>query len=365
MRRHFLTLLLGAAAAFSCSRRAGSPAQPQVQILGRFLNASPNEAIQMGWSQTAVLAQFTGNRLGARMQSAGANWMAVQIDDQPPRRLSLRPSVGVYPLADHLGPGPHRLRLTKLTEACVGEIAFFGLDLAPGGQLLPPPPPLPRRLEFVGDSITAGYGNEGKDANCVFSPSTENVSLAYGPLAARALGAEASVFAWSGKGVWRNNDGTTALTLPDLYERILPERPTPTWSPGEPAVAAVVVNLGTNDFARRQGPVQDIPFLQAYRRLLQQIRRHQPKAYILCTLGPMLSDAAGGPEPALSHARRLILQAIDAERAAAGGSLGFLEYAPQTGALGYGCDYHPNLRTHSQMAAQLTAHLRRALGWAD
>ena len=38
---------------------------------------------------------------------------------------------------------------------------------------------LERRIEFIGDSITAGYGVEGSSPTCVYSPETENAALTY------------------------------------------------------------------------------------------------------------------------------------------------------------------------------------------
>ena len=44
---------------------------------------------------------------------------------------------------------------------------------------------------------------------------------AYESVAARALGAEVSTVAISGRGVYRNADGTTDGTMPKLFDRIL------------------------------------------------------------------------------------------------------------------------------------------------
>jgi hypothetical protein len=57
-------------------------------------------------------------------------------------------------------------------------------------------------LEFYGDSITCGYGNEGTPP-CDFTAGTENNWLSWGPMTARALNASVHVEAWSGKGVVR------------------------------------------------------------------------------------------------------------------------------------------------------------------
>lgn len=55
--------------------------------------------------------------------------------------------------------GTHTLRLTKLSENQFGRTALLCLEA--GGQLLPAKAPKRRlSMEFIGDSITCGFGNE-------------------------------------------------------------------------------------------------------------------------------------------------------------------------------------------------------------
>ena len=64
-----------------------------------------------------------------------------------------------------------------------------------------PPEPRQRRLLFIGDSITAGYGVLCNDSDAPFAPETQSALHAYAAVAARALEADAHVIAYSGKGV--------------------------------------------------------------------------------------------------------------------------------------------------------------------
>lgn len=56
-----------------------------------------------------------------------------------------------------------------------------------------------RRILVIGDSFSAGFGNIA-GANCSRSADDENALLAFPALAARALGAELQLLAWSGAG---------------------------------------------------------------------------------------------------------------------------------------------------------------------
>jgi lysophospholipase L1-like esterase len=257
-----------------------------------------------------------------------------------------------------LSDGTHTVELYRRTEASQGESQFLGFDFG-SGQLLAPPAPPARRLEIVGDSITCGYGNEGADQYCGFTPDTENHYLTYGAIAARSLEAELVTVAWSGKGVVCNyGDAADSCTnpLPVYYDRVLPDRPDLEWDFASYQPDAVVLNLGTNDFSTDVDPSQ-AEFEDAYRSFLEHIRSKYPTAYLLCTNGPMLTD------PDLSTVRGYIDNVVQALNSAGDSRVGSFEITPQDGTNGYGCDWHPSLVTHQNMATELEAALRRALGW--
>src|SRR5690606_34257050 len=195
-------------------------------------------------------------------------------------------------LATGLDAGEHVVELYRRTEASQGVSVFYGFELG-SGEFLDPPPAPERRIEVIGDSISCGYGIEGTDMNCPFSADTENHYLTYGALAARALDAELSTIAWSGKGVVCNyGDGASSCVdpLPTYFDRTLPGSATSQWEFAKWQPHAVVINLGTNDFSTAEDPRQD-EFETAYVDLLERVRAAYPQALILCSVGPLLSGA--------------------------------------------------------------------------
>ena len=56
-------------------------------------------------------------------------------------------------------------------------------------------------IEFIGDSITCGYGIEGKGANEMFDTSTENFEKTYAYLSAKELNYDYSTVCYSGCGI--------------------------------------------------------------------------------------------------------------------------------------------------------------------
>ena len=121
------------------------------------------------------------------MTDGGNNYFEVVVDGQH-SVLSLQQGTKTYPLASNLSDVAHDLLLYRRSESFFGETTFNGFDVDPSAYL--PGSAVPtKRLEVIGDSISAGYGNEGT-LPCTFEPKTENHYLSYGPLAARTLGAE-------------------------------------------------------------------------------------------------------------------------------------------------------------------------------
>jgi lysophospholipase L1-like esterase len=307
---------------------------------------------RFAWSGSGMLARFSGTSVGVRL--TGAQQYTVLIDGALQPKLT---STGdLDPLASDLALGEHTVEVYRRTEANQGEAQFLGFDFG-AGQLLAPPPAAEHRIEIIGDSISAGYGDEGT-LPCGFSPDTENHYVTYGAIAARNLDADLVTVAWSGKGVVCNyGDDAAACTdpMPIYYDRILPDRADSVWSFASYQPQAVVINLGTNDFSTTVDPAS-ADFETAYAALLERVRAAYPDAFILCTVGPLL----GGAD--LTTARAAISGGVAAFEAAGGSNVRAWEMNVTNGEPP-GCDYHPNLATHQAMADALTAELQAELGW--
>ena len=330
----------------------------EVRYVGRFDWSEPN-APRGGWSGLSACAHFDGSAVSAELDDSGQNVFAVILDGAvQPAKLQTAAGRRVYDLASGLAAAPHEVCLWRLTEALEGETQFYGFLCA--GQFLPPPPEPRRRIEVIGESITCGYGVDGPDQYCPFSAETENHYRTYAAVAAREVGADLFTLAWSGKGVF-NNRGDRNEPMPELYLRTLPTRSASRWDFTTWTPQAVVINLCTNDFG--DGVPDRAAFVDAYLDLVRLVRRNYPSALILCTLGPMLSDDWPVGERQLTTARDYIGEVVASMTKAGDERVAFLEFAPQDGSTGYGCDWHPSAETQARMGAQLAAALRARLGW--
>ena len=329
-------------------------ATSSVLYIGRF-NTSDPTGPRSAWSATTIKANFTGTAISANLVSTGDNWYNVVIDGVVRTPVHLPAGTnGLVALASGLAAGNHTIEFVRRTEAYIGDVQFKGFTVT-GGQLLAAPAPSSKRIEFIGDSISAGYGNEGPSQYQSFTPQNENVYLAYGPVTARALGADQFVIAWSGKGVMRNYSGDTTDLLPSIYSRILPYDTTTLWNAGQWVPQVVVINLGTNDFA--SGIPDKTAFTTAYSNFVKQIRSQYPSAHIYCALGPMLSGTN------LTGARDYITSVVIQLTTTGDSKVHFIEFPAQDGSLGYGEDWHPSVAQHAAVANQLITQIKTDLGW--
>ena len=328
-----------------------APGEPGIRIVGR-VDDSDLAGPRFEWSGTAIHARFTGTAIGINLDEEwGTNYYEVIVDGDHLPVLATDAGLALYPLATGLADGTHELVVHRRSEAFFGPTQLRGLELG-DGELLAPAPAPSRRIEVIGDSITCGYGNEGADQYCSFTGATENHYRTYAAIAARDLDADLVAAAWSGIGIYRNNDGGTTDTMPTRYPRAIPTDSASVWDFASWHPDVVVINLGTNDFAG--GAPAQAAFTGAYIDFVAAIRLAYPEAHIFCALGSMLSGSN------LTTARSYltaVVAAVDDSK------VHFVEFAEQAAADGYGCDWHPSIATNEIMADTLAAAIRTQLGW--
>ncbi len=329
---------------------AGPP--EDVHFFGRF-DTRDAKGPRFAYPGSAVATSFTGSGLGITLADQGENYFSVVVDDGKPTTLHTQGTKS-YVLAQGLGSGTHTAVVTKKTESFQGVVQFRGFT-PDGGALIPTPFPFARNIELIGDSITCGYGDTGAGPSCDFSPETEDETQAWGAVAAASLGAMHTAVAYSGRGMVRNNDGTTAGVMPKLWTRTLADDPSSTWDFGKHTPDVVVVNLATNDFAKGD---PGSAFVTGYGNFLNVLRTTYPNARIVAVIGPMLG------EPEHTTALGYVKSVVDAANGAGDGKVSSLDLGIQDQAVdGVGCDYHPSVVTQAKMGAKLAAHIKTLTEW--
>jgi len=342
-----------------------------IRYVGR-IDFSDPKAPAFSFPGVTILARFQGASLDILLSDTGSrDYFNVQIDDQEPAVIQTRLGEAVFPVARNLSDTEHTVRMTKRTESQCGIATFLGFELAPGKALVAAPPLPSRKIEFIGDSITCGYGNlvaTDTPDQFHFSPENEDADLAWGSVAARALGAQSVLTAYSGRGMFRNVDGTESGTVPTFYNAVFPDDPTRlAWDPKGFAPDVIVINLGTNDFsallAKNDLSARELDrqFGATYRKFVETLRStYGPAVHIVCVVGPMLSDGYPPGALALTKARKTISGLVQ-NLGKTDANLSYLGLDSQSSP--YGEDWHPTVATHAQMAQALVTHLRAVTGW--
>lgn len=326
--------------------QGGQPApQALIHRVGRFDDTNP-DAPSFTWSGTSLRTRIEGTALDVELHGAGGVFFEVIVDDAPASVFETTGGAQSYPLVSGLSAGTHDVEIYRRNEGFFGAVEFLDFVPGSGSVLVESPRPYAHRIEFIGDSITCGYGVEGPDETCNFSGDTENAFITYAAIAARELQAEAHLIAYSGKGVYQNYGGDTNEPMPEMYLRTLTNDGQSSWDFSSWIPEAVVVNLGTNDFSVA---IAQQDFVGAYVALLGQIRSFYPAATIFC-----VSWASWGAEHE-GWVQEAMTQSGD-------DNLQTLSFASDP-ADGWGCDYHPSATTHQKLGAQLADAMGAELGW--
>jgi len=332
-----------------------------VRFEGR-IAANEKGDVRLSWAGTAASVRFRGTAVSADITDNGKNHFLVLVDGKP-KREKLTPVAGrsTLSLAKGLPRGEHTVTLYKLNEPLVGTSTLHAFIVDEYGEPLVPQAAPSARIEIIGDSISTGYGNEGENQSCGFSPETQNHFLTYGARAARDVGATLTTLAWSGKGVFSNRGvASDPETMSSLWTRSLPAEGLD-YEFDEAPPQAVLINLGTNDFAPE---VEDTtPFAAAYDALLKEVRQKYAKTEIIVAVGPLLSDSYPEGKSALTTVRSTLHHMVERRRKEGDAHVHFLEFAAVQPNEGFGCDFHPSEKTHRRMAATLVKTLREKAGF--
>jgi lysophospholipase L1-like esterase len=212
------------------------------------------ESVQYSWPGIYFEGRFRGTGVGIVLNDPAADY-DVQVDGAIVATL-VRPGQTTR-WVNGLSNTEHTVRLVKRNESQWVGSEFGGFVAAPGGAILAKPVARGRQVEFIGDSLTVGYGNASGSRDCTGDQvsRTTNTDRSYGALTARGLGADYQVNAFSGKGMVRNyNGGEPGSHYRSYYDRALLHVPGDVWNPGTWRPRLVVVYLGTNDFSTELNP---------------------------------------------------------------------------------------------------------------
>ncbi len=239
-----------------------------------------------------------------------------------------------------LSEGIHTVTVLKRGEGGGRTSNSILTNLSTDGKFLAPPKENTRRIEVIGDSDAAAFGNLSIGTSLPWDPETQDTTLSYAARAADHFGAAVSVTAKSGVCLLKSpkaNEGyytdnyffTDNWSVGDKYRYDFASNPSD----------AVFISLGGNDYGRIQPT--DEEFTDGMANFIRQVRSVNPDSAILVS-GSRATDA---------------INRIKAE-----GDTNVYSFtiglSPRAGASG-----HPSMTAHIEGAQRFEATLSGILGW--
>lgn len=353
----FLLFTFFAALPFSVfSVKNVAPLNPYLVYEGRVM--VKKDSASFCYPGTSVRLSFTGSEIAVELKdNAGYYW--VEIDSMKPYKLSThnkKTASSVYVLAKGLDHKKHNVQLTLINEGLFSHPQLYRFVL-PDSTQLSEVRAKKHRIEFIGNSMTCGYGVESASKEEDFADSTENFALAYSGLVARHFDAEPMVVARSGIGIYRNFAGPkrgSVNPLPTFYDKTF-IFDSPEWNFESFSPEIVCVCLGTNDLSTARYSLK--LFHRAYYSFIKHVRSIYPNARIILVSGSMLTERR------LQDQIRLLDGIYNRLKAEGEDNLYRFDFSPLDGSLGYGANWHPSKPQQRIMADELIRFIEKIVGW--
>jgi hypothetical protein len=357
-KKYYLFLILWALCGISnAQNKIIAFNNPNIFYEGRILFGP--DAAELTWPATSVSIYFEGTGISAILKDLDtANYYNVIIDEKYFNKFHTDTVKQAYILASGLPGGKHKAELFKRTEWDKGKTLFYGFETDEKTGILPVPQTKKRKMEFFGNSITCGYGNEDSGGNDSWFGYFQNAYMSYASITARHFNAQCYSTSRSGIGIMVS---WAPLIMPEMYGRLDPTDSTSKWDFSKYIPDIVVINLFQNDswlvknhdyeeFKRRFGTTEpDENFIiNAYKNFVSTIRNKYPEAHIICALGSMDATREGSPWP--EYIQKAVKQLEDKKI--------YTHFFPYNNA-----NRHPVVKEHQEMADSLIEFIEKNIGW--
>ncbi len=290
---------------------------------------------------------------------------AIYVDDEKVLDTQVDSAEKTYDIFTSETEREATVRLIKLSEAAESTMGIRSINVTTAEDIKPTPAK-DLKIEFIGDSITCGYGVDDEVKEHHFSTSTEDATRAYAYKTAQKLNADYSLVSYSGHGIISGYSGdgkkVTSQLVPDVYEKFAKSYGNyngmfsvsyVNWDFSKFQPDIVVINLGTND-ASYCGSDRDkiTDYSDNYTEFLKVVREKNPEAHIVCALGVMGDSLYVG-----------VRKAVENYTAATGDTnISHVRLTPHNGSTGYAADWHPTEATHEIASEEMVAHLKTIIG---
>lgn len=323
-----------------------------IQYYGRFDFSNP-ENVAFDWPGVYIKTIFQGT--SCKIILKGQACFDIFVDDNFIKTIMSGPQTAKFDIITGLEDKNHQLLLVKRSESSK-PLFFQGLIIDSGKTLTPPPEKPVKKIEFIGDSYTAGFANEFNKKE--FLPektdsiilSSTNTRKSFGALCAAAFDAQYQIHAISGKGLVRNYNGADpGKELPFYYEKALLSSDK-AWDFSKWKADVVVIGIGINDFQADPPYADSSLFDTEYEKLLSKLRKYYPGVKIICCATRVWPTDALIPR---------IKNIVNKQKSKGHNDIWYYQYQTDNNAL-YG---HPDINDHKIIADGLISLISQATGW--
>ncbi|MBE6763079.1 MAG: hypothetical protein E7553_01800 [Ruminococcaceae bacterium] len=311
-----------------------------------------DNALAFDWTDSGLLFRFSGNRITLHFDAPALSqqlYIVACLDGITGRLLVCEASTDITLCADT--DGEHRFYFVRCNEILDAvPMVLTGITIEGDHPSLKTAPSLPdRRLLFIGDSITCGFGNLANDPQPRFVTVEQDGTQTYAALAAKHFGAQAHFVCISGRGIARNCDNADLPLIPDFFDQTSISDPSP-WDHTQYQPDVIVINAGTNDTAGEADPVDVDIFKAKLCEFATHLLTVYPNSKLLWCYGMMATD--------LYDPIKEALESLQSDRVE---FLFFKTIYAMDNEIG-ACS-HPNLRAHYRCAGVLINAICRYVGW--
>jgi hypothetical protein len=274
------------------------------------------------------------------------NYLEVVMDGKA-SRIQTKASRDTIDLSRNLSGGQHTLTVCKNTEANIGYVELVGFIFH---EMVKPLPRPKHKIEFIGNSITCGTGADVSEIPCGKGvwQDQHNAYMSYGPVTARTLNAQYHLSAVSGIGLMRSCCNMNII-MPQVFDKISMRNDTIKWDFSKYQPDVVTICLGQND-----GVQDSANFCNNYIAFLRQLRMYYPNAMLICLTSPMADERLA------AFMKKSLASIVKTANDNGDKKVTRYFFSKQ---YHNGCDSHPDLAEHQQIARELTAFIKKTMKW--
>lgn len=350
---------------------------PMVRYTGRVVKGHDG-SVSFDWSGTYAELKFTGGFLAIRVSDSRKSYYNIFINGQRVSVVSTFGKDSVIVLAAGLKGRYNTAYIQKRSEGEQGKTTIHSFILAGKGDILGYNPGRTRHIEFIGNSLTVGFGTEGKSKDEKFKAETENCDLAFGAIISRYFDADYTLIAHSGWGAARNYGDSLRVSRISMKDKMLQTfdmepvnavagqnvsvgqntagqnstghfESGQIWNFKDYRPDIVVINLGSNDFSTKPHPLKE-EFLGCYSIIIDRLRDKYGDVPILCI--------APNRGPAFEYLQEFVKVRADKKLFFTAYLQGVYNGDTDLGSVG-----HPNYSGQQKMAMTLIPYISTATGW--